>query len=390
VARTIDRDDLERLAIGAGILGTGGGGNPYLGKLQARQLLDQGKTIEVVPACDVPDDALVTTVGSIGAPVVSNERPKQGEEFLVSLRALETHLGRRITHVTCAEIGGSNSMSPMIVAAQANLPVVDGDGMGRAFPELQMDTFMIYGIRPTPAVISDPRGHVAIFDKLDDPTTLERYARTVTIQMGGSAGAAGPAMTGCELKRTLIRDTITLAIEIGDAVLRARAGHLDPVDAVLAISGGQRLFRGKIVDVDRRLVGGFARGVLSVEGIGSQSSQRLTIDFQNENLIARTGEGEVLAVVPDLICIVDAETAEPITTELLRYGLRIEVLGIPAPEALKSEPAMRNVGPAAFGYNDVDFVPLPGYFANKPGAFDLDGAMENLREARSQVLRTES
>ena len=378
MTRTIDRDDLERLAIGAGILGTGGGGNPYLGKLQARQLLDQGKTIEVIPACDVPDDALVTTVGSIGAPVVSNERPKQGEEFLVSLRALETHLGRKITHVTCAEIGGSNSMSPMIVAAQANLPVVDGDGMGRAFPELQMDTFMIYGINPTPVVISDPRGHVAIFDKLNDPATLERYARNVTIQMGGSAGAAGPAMTGRDMKRALIRDTITLAIEIGDAVLKARAEHADAVDAVLGVTSGQRLFRGKIVDVDRRLVGGFARGVLNIEGMGPSAGDTLTIDFQNENLIARNSKGAVLAIVPDLICIVDAETAEPITTELLRYGLRIEVLGIPAPEALKTDAAMRNVGPAAFGYKDVEFVPLPGFFANRPGAFDIDAAMELL------------
>ncbi len=378
VTRTIDRDDLERLAIGAGILGTGGGGNPYLGKLQARKLLDQGKTIEVIAAPEVPDDALVTTVGSIGAPVVSNERPKQGEEFLVSLRALESHLGRKITHVTCAEIGGSNSMSPMIVAAQANLPVVDGDGMGRAFPELQMDTFMIYGIDPTPIVISDPRGHVAIFDKIDDPATLERYARTVTIQMGGSAGAAGPAMTGRDLKRTLIRDTITLAIEIGDAVLKARSEHADAVDAVLGVTGGQRLFRGKIVDVDRRLVGGFARGVLQIDGIGPNEGETLQIDFQNENLIARGGNGEILAVVPDLICIIDAETAEPITTELLRYGLRIEVLGIPAPEALKSEAAMRYVGPAAFGYKEVEFIPLPGFFANRPGAFDIDAAMELL------------
>ncbi len=378
MSRFIDRDDLERLAIGAGILGTGGGGNPYLGKLQARQLLEQGKTIEVIPASDVPDDALVTTVGSIGAPVVSNERPKQGDEYLVSLRALESHLGRTITHVTCAEIGGSNSMAPMIVAAQANLPVVDGDGMGRAFPELQMDTFMIYGIKPTPAVVSDPRGHVAIFDKLDDPSTLERYARTVTIQMGGSAGAAGPAMTGYQLKRTLIRDTISLAIEIGDSVLTARAGHTDAVDAVLRVTGGQRLFRGKIVDVDRRLVGGFARGVLRIEGIGPNEDDSLVIDFQNENLIARRSNGEVLAIVPDLICIIDAETAEPITTELLRYGLRIEVIGIPAPEALKSAVAMRSVGPAAFGYTDVEFVPLPGLFANKTGDFDLDAALELL------------
>lgn len=375
MTRTIDRDDLERLAIGAGILGTGGGGNPYLGKLQARGLLEQGKTVEIVPASEVPDDALVTTVGSIGAPVVSNERPKQGEEFLVSLRALEKHLGQPITHVTCAEIGGSNSMSPMIVAAQANLPVVDGDGMGRAFPELQMDTFMIYGLAPTPMVISDPRGHVAIFDKLADPTTLERYARTVTVQMGGSAGAAGPAMRGRDMKRVLIRDTISLAIEIGEAVLQARAAHADAVDAVLSVAGGQRLFHGKIIDVDRRLVGGFARGVLSVAGIGPNEGETLTIDFQNENLIAQTGSGQVLAVVPDLICIVDAETAEPITTELLRYGLRIEVIGIPAPEALKSEAAMRSVGPAAFGYQDVEFVPLPGSFANQPGAFDVDAAM---------------
>jgi DUF917 family protein len=237
---------------------------------------------------------------------------------------------------------------------------------------------MIYGIAPTPAVISDPRGHVAIFDKLDDPTTLERYARTVCVQMGGSAGAAGPAMSGRDMKRVLIRDTISLAIEIGDAVLSARASHGDPVDAVLGVSGGQRLFRGKIVDVERRLVGGFARGVLQVEGMGPQSGQTLRIDFQNENLIAQTGDGEILAVVPDLICIVDAETAEPITTELLRYGLRIEVLGIPAPEALKSEMAMRFVGPAAFGYKNIEFIPLPGFFANKPDAFDRDAAMELL------------
>jgi len=130
-------------------------------------------------------------------------------------------------------------------------------------------------------------------------------------------------------------------------------------------------------------VGGFARGGLSADGIGPQDGQTLTIDFQNENLIARTGEGEVLAIVPDLICIVDAETAEPITTELLRYGLRIEVLGIPAPEALKSEVAMRSVGPEAFGYKGYEFTPLPGYFANKPGAFDLDEAMEHLRKSRS-------
>jgi DUF917 family protein len=181
--------------------------------------------------------------------------------------------------------------------------------------------------------------------------------------MGGSAGYAFPIMTGVELKRTVVPGTITLAIEIGDAVLRARESHEDTADAVLAITGGRRLFTGKITDVQRRLSGGFSRGVLQIEGTGGDSGETVVIDIQNENLIARTGHGEILAVVPDLICIIDQDTAEPITTELLRYGLRVVVLGIPAPVELKTSEALAVVGPAAFGYPDVPFIPLEGVYA---------------------------
>ena len=359
---TVDKAALERLAIGAGILGTGGGGNPYVGKLHAQSLLAEGKTITVVPPGAVPDDALVTSVGFMGAPVVSVERIKRGDEPLRALRALERHIGREFTHVVPGEIGGANSTSPMVVAAQTGLPLIDGDGMGRAFPELQQDTFMIYGVAAAPGAIADPRGHVAIFDGFSDATVLERYARSVTIGMGGSAGYAFPIMTGVELKRTVVPGTITLAIEIGDAVLRARASHEDAADAVLAITGGRRLFHGKISDVQRRLQGGFSRGVLKIEGAGSDSGETCVIDIQNENLIARTGNGAILSVVPDLICIIDQDTAEPITTELLRYGLRVIVLGIPAPVQLKTPEALAVVGPAAFGYPDVPFIPMEGVF----------------------------
>jgi DUF917 family protein len=88
----------------------------------------------------------------------------------------------------------------------------------------------------------------------------------------------------------------------------------------------------------------------------------LVIDFQNENLIARDANGQILAIVPDLICIVDQETAAPITTEVLRYGLRVAVLGIPAPRQLRTENALRYVGPRAFGYDVEDVTPIPGTF----------------------------
>ena len=90
------------------------------------------------------------------------------------------------------------------------------------------------------------------------------------------------------------------------------------------------LFQGKISDLERRTTQGFARGNVTIEGMGQYNGDRMRIEFQNENLIARI-DGEVVCIVPDLICVVDTERGEPITTELLRYGFRVTVLGFPGP-----------------------------------------------------------
>ena len=70
-------------------------------------------------------------------------------------------------------------------------------------------------------------------------------------------------------------------------------------------------------------------------------------------------------MVPDLICLVDQVTAEPVTTEVVRYGLRVAVLGIPAPAMLRTPAALAVVGPAAFGYHDVMYEPLPGVYGSE-------------------------
>jgi DUF917 family protein len=233
--------------------------------------------------------------------------------------------------------------------------------MGRAFPEIQMDTFSIYGVPIAPAAIADPRHNTVIFSRVDDAFSLERYARAVTIQMGGSVGYAFPMMTGSDMKRTLVPHTVTLAAAIGRAVRAARRNHDDPVSAVLAAGSGVILFDGKVVDVERRNVGGFARGRIVFEGYQAYRGSTLEIDFQNEYLIALV-DGEVVAVVPDLICLVGADTAEPVTTELVRYGLRVVVIGMPAHERLKTAEALAVIGPAAFGYPDVAYAPMPGQY----------------------------
>lgn len=360
---TIDYEDLENIAVGAGILGTGGGGNPYLGKLMTRRYLDEGVKIQVVTADTVPDDATCASVGGMGAPTVSIEKIQRGDEPLVALRALEQYTGKRVDYLVPWEIGGTNSMRPLVQAAKSGLPVVDADAMGRAFPELQMCTYSIYGVPGTPAAISDVRGDIALFPIASSDKLLERYARAVTIEMGGHAGIASPMMSGAEMKRTVIPGTMTFARDLGAAVRQARAELTDPVQAVLDACDGQTLFVGKITSVERRMAKGFSRGEVVIEGLGDDRGETMNIDFQNENLIARKGD-EVIATVPDLICIVDSTTAEPVTTDVLRYGLRVTVVGIPAPRLLKSPVALDVVGPGAFGY-DVTFQPLAGVYGSE-------------------------
>ncbi len=351
----ISEDDLESIAIGAGILGTGGGGNPYLGKIRMREHVRAGRTATVVAPEALSDDAWVACVYNIGAPTVGYERLPQGEEEWRALLALEAYTGRKVDAIVPGEIGGSNSVAPLVVGAQSGVPVIDADGMGRAFPEMQMDTFAINGVRLTPCALSSHKGETTILADIADPRAVEQVARAWAVARGGRAGTASSLMSGAQVKQFAIPCTLTLARRVGESVRAARAGRLDVVQAILDATGGRVLSSGKVVDVERRTTAGFARGHIVIAGYDRSQTR---IEFQNENLIARR-DGRLLAVVPDLICTVDADSGDPITTEVLRYGLRVIVLGIPAPPQLRTPRALEFVGPRAFGY-DVEYVPLAG------------------------------
>lgn len=349
--------DLLPLSLGAGLLGTGGGGNPYIGMLRARELLRKGASVEVLPLDALPDDAYVGSVGGIGAPVVGAEKIKQGSECLRALRAVEEASGIKAAALISFEIGGANAMEPILTAAQAGLPIVDGDGMGRAFPEVQMTSYFIYGHDPSPGAIADDKGNIVVFKKVIDMFWLERFARHVAVDMGAGAGFASAAMPAPFVRRVSVPGTVSQALAIGHTILDARARHLDVVGRVLATTGATLLFTGKVTDVRRELKGGFAMGEVNMVGFGDHAGATGRIAIQNENLVLWV-DGIATAVVPDLIINVEIETGQPITTEVLRYGQRLAVIGLPAHPLMKTEEALKVVGPKAFGYPDIEYRPL--------------------------------
>lgn len=351
-------DELEALGIGAGILGTGGGGHPRVGKLRIQTLLEDEAypdSVEVIQPNDLKSGATVASVGGMGAPTIGVEKLPNGGEELRALEAIEQFSGREVEALIPGEIGGVNSIVPLCVAAMTDLPVLDADGMGRAFPELQMDTFFIYGHPVNYAAISDEHGNVISYQDIDTAKRLEKFARSAAVDMGGRAGYAFPLMNGDFVTEYSIQRTLSLINTLGQHVLEAQSSGRDPVEVICNVVGGQHLFTGKIVDVLRRNEAGFARGTVELAGLDDDAT--LTIEFQNEFLVARKTDDEVLVSVPDLICLVDKNTGKPITTDALRYGQRVTVLGVPAPELLTTGAALDVVGPEPFGYN-IEYSPL--------------------------------
>ena len=88
-------DNIDYLAIGAAVLGSGGGGDPYLGKLMAKQaLLEKGK-ISLLDPDEIPDDELVIPSAMMGAPAVMLEKLPNGREPEASFRAVESFFGKK-------------------------------------------------------------------------------------------------------------------------------------------------------------------------------------------------------------------------------------------------------------------------------------------------------
>ena len=352
----LEESDLLPLSLGAALLGTGGGGNPYIGMLRARELMRMGLTVEVLPLEAIGDDERIGSVGGIGAPVVGIEKIKQGQECLRALRGVEEAAGVKVSALISAEIGGSNSIEPILTAAYAGLPVVDGDGMGRAFPELQMSTFFIYGLDPSPGAIADDKGNVVVFKSVVDMYWLERFARHIAVDMGAGAGFATTPMPGAYVKKVAVPGTLTQALEAGRVILEARAKHRNVVERVLEKTGAGLVFAGKVADVRRELRGGFAVGEARLAGLDDWAGSEARIAIQNENLVLFV-DGRAAVMVPDLIMNLELETGEPVTTEILRFGQRLATIALPAHELMKTPEALKVVGPKAFGYADLDFVP---------------------------------
>lgn len=361
--RELGEVQLRDIARGAAILGSGGGGDPYLGELAALRALEEFGPPILADAAELPDDGLVILAIMVGAPVPLVEKLAFGDELVTAYEAVVNALGRMPVAVMSPEIGGINSILPLSLGARLRLPVIDADAMGRAYPELHLVTWTLFGLPVSPLAMADEHGNRLVIHATTN-AWVERIARAAVIEFGAICPGVGYAVPVADARRAAILGSVSHAERIGRAIRRADDDEASPIDAVLRLTGGVRLFQGKIVDLDRQTRRGWSLGQATIHGSGDFRDRRLSVHFQNENLVAFLDDRAV-AMVPDLITIVEEESGAAITTEHLRYGLRVAVLGMPCDEKWRTPAGIALGGPRHFGY-DLEYAPVERLAAAQP------------------------
>jgi DUF917 family protein len=349
--RQLTVDDLENLSLGSAILGSGGGGDPSYAILMAKFLMERYGPIRLLSMDELKEEDFIVPLSVMGAPLINMERLLSGRELETILQTIENRLGRKPTVLMAAEIGGANAFTPLLVAAQTGLPVLDADMIGRAFPELQMSSCYLKNLKSTPAVMADCLGNSALIEA-SDAKTLERMARGLTVAMGSSCAVGFYLMEGAEAPGALVSGTFSQALELGAAIAKARKEGSDPVQALICISNGILLGQGTLIDIDQTVKEGFLHGSATLLCEGG----KVQLLYQNEYLMAKNGS-EVLVSTPDILALLEVNSGTPLTSEALRYGLQAALVAMPAPRIWQTAQGLELVGPRAFGYA-VDYQPV--------------------------------
>ncbi|MBN9627066.1 MAG: hypothetical protein ABS39_12985 [Acidovorax sp. SCN 65-28] len=240
--------DFQAIATGAAVLASGGGGSYHDACAIVQQLADQGYSGTVqVQDYDGATNACVLAI--MGSPDAADNLTLTAVQNSINntVAVMQAYTGMQPGAFIPVEIGPINSLVPLIGAAMSggSIWVVNGDGAGRAVPELPQTTFTApTGPAPSPAVLaSDASTLVAAeYAVLGSATAsgIESLAGGVVGGFGGYSGIAmWPSNAGNQfaLSGSYIPGTLEQARQLGLQLLQA----VTPLSTQAVAAGIQNL-----------------------------------------------------------------------------------------------------------------------------------------------------
>ncbi|MHA1909532.1 MAG: DUF917 domain-containing protein [Candidatus Thorarchaeota archaeon] len=368
----ISKQNAYDMLTGVGILGTGGGGDPVtFGKPLVDWDYGKGRVYEITPPKDIKDDAFVVCggyMGSVNAFTSIGDMLEGWEtryELYEAMKITEKITGKKVNHLVPFELGGTNTTVMLSLAARANITSVDGDGLGRSAPETQMITFVGYDISLCPMPVVSKNGSVIIVEETTSPALADEIGRFAVVNDGGAGANNHYYQTGAQLKKSVVPDSISKSIQLGEEVRDANASGNNPIDAFLDVMGGQVLTTGVISSVKGEDRTGHWH--VSVSIAPEDIKGKFDVVVKNEYMMA-TCDGEPVVMFPDLICLHNPETGHGIMSSSLKEGMRVTVTAVKAHERLRyagsTEIGKKAFSPERYGHPELEYKPMEEILGN--------------------------
>ena len=329
----LERDDLEALARGYALLGSGGGGSTTMLEL----ILDTtaGWPLEVAPVDALDPATPCLGVAFVGSTMLLGERMPGAAPFAALLRAVERWLGHPVPAVCSLDGGGMNRLAPRTLA-----------GSHTAVPGLDQMSLFVDRVPGLVFACETGADGVALVEATR-AIDAERVVRSAIIQAGGVGCAVLAGFTVGDLREHAIADHLARALALGRSFLAHRSA---PLPVLADVLGGTLLAEG-------RIVAGASSGTdphvnaVEIAGLGGAVHRIVT---RSETLAVLT-DGLLVAAAPEIIVLLDAVSREILEVTELAPGRTVAAVALPAPEWWNARPERRaRVVPSAYGLVDLD------------------------------------
>ncbi|WDD97888.1 DUF917 domain-containing protein [Thalassomonas actiniarum] len=328
----LNNEDLQWLLEGATFLGCGGGGSYSVGKEILAAAIALGKDIVLISAEDLPLDSLAISPAAIGSPDAVSAQddsvpfiasaPKAFDALQMAINS-QRETPEPAEYVIAGETGPWATTITLYLAAKKNLTVIDGDGGGRAMPQLNMTYFTAQEVIASPISVANDATQasksVVSTSRVGSTDLAGDVVRGIisTDSFGNTGAFATWPMGKKDVVTASITNSLSFTLKVGEAITRHKSDpDKYPLSEVLDVLRAERGFaeiimNGKLCLFSETTDGTFDMGQARFKD--KTTGRSLYIYNKNENMIAYfEDETSPAALAPDSICFL-REDGSPTT-----------------------------------------------------------------------------
>ena len=326
--RELTKEDVLAAVKGGSVFASGGGGWVDHGLEIGGAALAIGKP-KLVSVDELPDDVIILTCTAIGAPA-GRDWQMLGKDYIKAVQLIMEQYEGKIVGVMTPQNGMSSTINGWLPAAALDLVVVDATGDIRAHPTGKMGSLGLSSNKEyqTIQAVAGGKPEIGTYLELVVKGTVEKTSnvlRTASDMAGGFIAAARNPLPAKYIREHAAIGGISLAIELGKAIIEAEAiGPEQVLAMIVEKTEGRIIGKGKVTRKNVHYSGAFDIGTIEVES----ESQTFILHVMNEYMAVEDNNGTRLSTFPDVITTLSLETGQPVSVGDIKEGLEIAIFAV--------------------------------------------------------------